>query len=118
MGWKAIGRLDSKSLVLDVEGDSGTPAAYINADLSMKEGEVPTLEGTWTAEDGSTGTLQGSKVLRESRIGGIWHVEVQTGGDPMDHAFNAWLTAHPAGEEADALASHTLRVSGVALAGP
>ncbi|CAK0867313.1 unnamed protein product [Prorocentrum cordatum] len=117
-GWTARGRLDLQSLLLDVEGDDGCPAAYVDAALSAEEGKVPTLTGTWRAEDGSHGTVEGCKVLRESRLGGIWHFEVQSGGEPMDHAFNAWMTAHPAGAEADALASHTLRVSGVALAGP
>ena len=123
--WTARGRLDVKSVRFDVEGDDGCPAAYVDAKLVTKDGEVPTLTGTFKAEDGTEGTVEGCRVLRESRVGGIWHFEVQAGGDPMDHAFNAWLTAHPAVVDADggsdanaALASHCLRVTGVVLAGP
>eukprot|EP00931_Biecheleriopsis_adriatica_P032930 TRINITY_DN19156_c0_g1_i1.p1 TRINITY_DN19156_c0_g1~~TRINITY_DN19156_c0_g1_i1.p1 ORF type:complete len:5580 (-),score=1373.58 TRINITY_DN19156_c0_g1_i1:6-15065(-) len=116
--WAARGRLDAKTLQLDLEGEGGQAVAYADATLLIENGQVPELKGTWRAEDGSMGTFEGLKVCRESRVGGIWRFELQAGGDPIEHAWNAWLTAHPASSTGDARASHLLRVTGAALAGP
>eukprot|EP00913_Durusdinium_trenchii_P024651 g23140.t2 len=116
--WAARGRLDARNLQLDLEGEGGRSVAYADASLVIEEGQVPELQGTWRAEDGSYGTFEGLKVCRESRIGGVWRLEIQAGGDPIEHAWNAWLTAHPADSEGDARASHLLRITGAALAGP
>eukprot|EP00434_Breviolum_minutum_P000358 symbB.v1.2.000302.t2/scaffold6.1/size569917/5 len=118
--WAARGRLDARNLQLDLEGEGGRSVAYADASLVIEEGQVPELQGTWRAEDGSHGTFEGLKVCRESRMGGVWRFEIQAGGDPIEHAWNAWLTAHPAesSSEGDARASHLLRITGAALAGP
>ncbi|CAJ1354936.1 unnamed protein product, partial [Effrenium voratum] len=116
--WAARGRLDGRNLQLDLEGAGGISVAYADASLMVEEGQVPELQGTWRAEDGSRGTFEGLKVCRESRMGGIWRFELQAGGDPIEHAWNAWMTAHPANCEGDARASHLLKVTGAALAGP
>eukprot|EP00930_Biecheleria_cincta_P027556 TRINITY_DN19334_c0_g1_i1.p1 TRINITY_DN19334_c0_g1~~TRINITY_DN19334_c0_g1_i1.p1 ORF type:complete len:4939 (-),score=993.22 TRINITY_DN19334_c0_g1_i1:298-13221(-) len=116
--WAARGRLDSQNLLLDIEGDGGQAVAYVDGLLGVEDGQVPELKGTWRAEDGSQGTFTGLKVCRESKVGGIWRFELQAGGDPIEHAWNAWLTAHPAASHGDARASHLLVVTGAALAGP
>ncbi|CAK9004681.1 Hypothetical protein (Fragment) [Durusdinium trenchii] len=98
--WAARGRLDARNLQLDLEGEGGRSVAYADASLVIEEGQVPELQGTWRAEDGSYGTFEGLKVCRESRIGGVWRLEIQ------------------ADSEGDARASHLLRITGAALAGP
>ena len=48
------------------------------------------IHGHWRTADGSEGTVSGTKALAGIAMGGLWHVELQTGAESMQHAWNCW----------------------------
>eukprot|EP00927_Polykrikos_kofoidii_P035876 TRINITY_DN30381_c0_g2_i1.p1 TRINITY_DN30381_c0_g2~~TRINITY_DN30381_c0_g2_i1.p1 ORF type:complete len:3775 (-),score=772.57 TRINITY_DN30381_c0_g2_i1:67-10008(-) len=115
-GWSARGRADrgpsgtEAKLALDVSAD-GCLSAYVDAEVCYVEGALQ-LGGTWKSADGKHGTVTGTKSLQGISLGGIWHVELQEGGDPMGHAWNMWLSCFQMGDKL------AMRLTGSALAGP
>eukprot|EP00435_Cladocopium_sp_Y103_P039692 s2129_g10.t1 len=120
-GWVGKGRAEkseeTSAAEIDLNFDvvqMGFMSSYVDAQVFYAEAGLE-IRGQWRTADGTEGTLTGTKALAGLALGGLWHVELQTGAESMQHAWNCWFSSFPPSSGSN---TSTIQVSGSALAGP
>ncbi|CAE7489679.1 Tmem65 [Symbiodinium natans] len=120
-GWQGKGRAEKAAETSSAEVDlnfdvvaAGFMSSYVDAHVAYAESGLE-ITGQWRTADGSAGTVTGTKALAGLALGGLWHLELQTGADSMQHAWNCWFSCFPPSSGGN---TSMIRVSGSALAGP
>ncbi|CAJ1419901.1 unnamed protein product [Effrenium voratum] len=120
-GWMGKGRAEKSTETSSAEVDlnfdvvaMGFMSSYVDAQVFYAEAGME-IKGQWRAADGSTGEVTGIKALAGLALGGLWHVELQSGADSMQHAWNCWFSCFPPSSSSNVT---SIRISGSALAGP
>ncbi|CAE6937770.1 Tmem65, partial [Symbiodinium sp. CCMP2456] len=97
-GWQGKGRAEKAAETSAAEVDlnfdvvaAGFMSSYVDAHVAYAESGLE-ITGEWRTADGSSGTLTGTKALAGLALGGLWHLELQTGADSMQHAWNCWFS--------------------------
>ena len=93
-GWLGKGRAEASSRGAEVDLNfdvvqMGFMSSYVDAQVHYAEAGLE-IRGTWRAADGTEGSVTGTKALAGIAMGGLWHVELQTGAESMQHAWNCW----------------------------
>ncbi|CAL1137465.1 unnamed protein product, partial [Cladocopium goreaui] len=120
-GWVGKGRAEkseeTSAAEIDLNFDvvqMGFMSSYVDAQVFYAEAGLE-IRGLWRTADGTSGQLTGTKALAGLALGGLWHVELQTGAESMQHAWNCWFSSFPPSSGSN---TSTIQVSGSALAGP
>eukprot|EP00913_Durusdinium_trenchii_P010618 g9962.t1 len=120
-GWMGKGRAEkaeeSSGAEVDLNFDvvqMGFMSSYVDAKVFYAEAGLE-IRGHWRAADGSVGSVVGTKALAGLALGGLWHLELQTGAESMQHAWNCWFSSFPPSSGSN---TSTIQISGAALAGP
>ncbi|CAK9003134.1 Transmembrane protein 65 [Durusdinium trenchii] len=99
-GWMGKGRAEkaeeSSGAEVDLNFDvvqMGFMSSYVDAKVFYAEAGLE-IRGHWRAADGSVGSVVGTKALAGLALGGLWHLELQTGAESMQHAWNCWRLGH------------------------